>query len=527
MSYGDLLQRAERILGGLCAVGLVPSEKVILQLVGNDEILEAFWACVLGGFVPVIAAVPKAYQSSDRDFQKLCRVSEALDGPWVILSSIQDSTELARELDAGKLIKLESLRNHEADRRHHAAQPEDVAFFSLTSGSTGTPKSVMLTHRCVLQRAAGVNQLCGWALHDVVINWLPLDHIGSISDWHLRCVPTGCTMVYVPKEYVLAKPLRWLDLIDRFRGTHSWAPNFAYSLVNRALEENHDRTWDLSCLKTLLSAGESVSLNVVDRFLEQLAPHRLKKSVIRPAFGMAETGSGITYFQPSESTTLRFFNVDRNSLDGQLEMLEAGHPDAIQFISLGPPISGVTIKIVDENGDTLPEQRIGRLYIQGDAVSAGYFQDEVATRAVFRDDGWFDSGDLAFLSEGELIITGRAKESLIVNGANFYNSEIEAAVQEVAGVSVSLCAACAVRPETTAAEKLAIFFHTPASEDSPLRDLLGSIRKTLRAPTRLEARLSAARCQGRYSQIADRETSALPIDRAIRAGRIYPRSPTR
>jgi acyl transferase domain-containing protein/acyl-CoA synthetase (AMP-forming)/AMP-acid ligase II/acyl carrier protein/precorrin-6B methylase 2 len=479
LSYGELLRRGERILGGLRAAGLMPGEKVILQLIGNDEILETFWGCVLGGFVPVIAAVPKAYHNSDRDFQQLCRVWEALDRPWVILSAMRNPIELASELDPAKLIKLESLRNHEPDGQHHVAQPEDVAFFNLTSGSTGTPKSVMLTHRCILQRAAGVNQLCGWGADDVVINWLPLDHIGSISDWHLRCVPTGCTMVYVPKEYVLAKPLRWLDLIDRFRGTHSWAPNFAYSLVSRALEKNHDRTWDLSCLKTLLSAGESVSLNVVDRFLEQLAPYRLKKSVIQPAFGMAETGSGITYFQPTDQSTLRFFNVDRNSLDGQLVMLEAGHPDAIPFISLGPPISGVTIKIVDEHGATLPEQRIGRLYIHGDAVSAGYYQDEAATRAVFRDDGWFDSGDLAFLSEGELIVTGRAKESLIVNGANFYNSEIEAAVQEVAGVSASFCAACAVLPESTAAEKLAIFFHAAASEDSHLRDLLGNIRKTL------------------------------------------------
>jgi acyl-CoA synthetase (AMP-forming)/AMP-acid ligase II len=212
LSYSELLRRAERILGGLRAAGVMPGEKVILQLVANEEILEAFWGCVLGGFVPVIAPVPKTYHSSDRDFRQLCLVWEALDRPRVVISMTQKPTELASELDAGKLIKLEWLRNHEPDDQHHAARPEDVAFFNLTSGSTGTPKSVMLTHRCILERAAGVNQLCAWGANDVVVNWLPLDHIGSISDWHLRCVPTGCTMVYVPKEYVLAKPLRWLDL---------------------------------------------------------------------------------------------------------------------------------------------------------------------------------------------------------------------------------------------------------------------------------------------------------------------------
>ncbi|HWI20961.1 MAG TPA: beta-ketoacyl synthase N-terminal-like domain-containing protein, partial [Vicinamibacterales bacterium] len=479
LSYRDLLQRAQRILGGLRAAGLATGDRVILQLSANDDILEAFWGCVLGGFVPVIAAVPKAYEKSEREFQQLCRVWQKIDRPWMILPSGQVPADLAREIDAAKLLALDALRTHAIDDRHHAARPEDVAFFSLTSGSTGTPKSVMLTHRCVLQRAAGVNQLCDWGSGDVVINWLPLDHIGSISDWHLRCVPTGCTLVYVAKEYVLAKPLRWLDLIDRFRGTHSWAPNFAYSLVNRALDKGHDRSWDLSCLKTLLSAGESVSADVVDKFLDALAPHQMRRTVIWPAYGMAETGSGITYYRPTEAEPTRIFNVDRSSLDGQLVLRESGHPYAIPFVSLGPPIPGVTLKIVGKQGETLPEQRIGQLYISGDAVSAGYFLDETATKAVFRDDGWFDSGDLAFLSGGELVITGRAKESLIVNGANFYNSEIESAVEEVAGVTPSFCAACAVRPNAAAAESVAIFFHTPVTDDAHLKELLGNIRNTL------------------------------------------------
>lgn len=479
LSYRELLQRAQRILGGLRAAGLATGDRVILQLSANDDILEAFWGCVLGGFVPVVAAVPKAYETSEREFQQLCRVWEKIDRPWMILPSGQVPADLARAIDPARLLTLDALRTHAVDDRHHAARPEDVAFFSLTSGSTGTPKSVMLTHRSVLQRAAGVNQLCDWGGDDVVINWLPLDHIGSISDWHLRCVPTGCTLVYVAKEYVLAKPLRWLDLVDRFRGTHSWAPNFAYSLVNRALDKGHDRSWDLSCLKTLLSAGESVSADVVDTFLDALAPHQMRRTVIRPAYGMAETGSGITYFLPTDAEPTRIFNVDRQSLDGQLMMREAGHPNAIPFVSLGRPIPGVTLKIVGKQGETLTEQRIGQLYISGDAVSAGYFRDETATSAVFRHDGWFDSGDLAFLSDGELVITGRAKDSLIVNGANFYNSEIESAVEEVPGVSPSFSAACAVRPNAAAAESVAIFFHTPVTDDAHLRDLLGNIRNTL------------------------------------------------
>ena len=145
-------------------------------------------------------------------------------------------------------------------------------------------------------------------------------------------------------------------------------------------------------------------------------------------------------------------------------------------------------------------------------MSAGYFRDEAATKAVFRDDGWFDSGDLAFLSGGELVITGRAKESLIVNGANFYNSEIEAAVEEVPGVTPSFCAACAVRPNAVANESVAIFFHTPVTDEAHLRDLIGNIRNTLARKLGPEAGLPAAGDQGRDSEVADREVAAFAVE---------------
>ena len=121
------------------------------------------------------------------------------------------------------------------------------------------PKAVALTHRNLLARARGANALCRHSSSDVILNWLPFDHIGSISDWHLRCIALGCTLVYAPKDYVLGRPLRWLELLHHYHVTHSWAPNFAYSLVSAALKGERRRAFDLSCVKTLLTAGESVT----------------------------------------------------------------------------------------------------------------------------------------------------------------------------------------------------------------------------------------------------------------------------
>jgi acyl-CoA synthetase (AMP-forming)/AMP-acid ligase II len=330
----------------------------------------------------------------------------------------------------------------------------------LSSGSTGLPKAVMLTHRNILARARGTSALCRQSANDVILNWLPFDHIGSISDWHLRCVELGCKVVYAPKEYVLGGPLRWLDLIDRHRVTHSWAPNFAYSLVNAALKSEQHREWDLSSVQMLLTAGESITRATIREFLDSLAPFGLQASAVQTAFGMAELGSGVTYHQPGAGNSLTFHHVDRNSLGGPLEPADPNASNCVSFASLGPVIPGISMRIVDDEQHVVPEATTGRVQFSGDAVSPGYYNNPEAN-AVFLADGWFDTGDVGFISGGELVLTGRADAGITINGANFYNNEIEAAVEQVIGVTASFTAACAVRPSDNESQKLAVFFTRP------------------------------------------------------------------
>jgi len=477
-SYADLLQIAERILAGLRQQGLQPQDKVILQLTANQDILAAFWGCVLGGFIPVIAAIPTLYSETNRPLEQLVQVWKLLDKPLILTSSTIKTA--MQTLPAGHLLNTAIIQTIDTlkqfpDTQHYEAQPDDPAFFNLTSGSTGTPKCIILTHRNILSRARGTNQLNQHHSDDTILNWLPFDHIGSLSDWHLRCMDLGCQLVYVPKEMILSNPLNWLDLLDKYRITHSWAPNFAYALINEHIQRTTGKKWDLSTVKSLLTAGESVSLKVVENFLANLTTYGLKNTVIQPAFGMAEMGSGTTYFQPTPALPLKFHIVDRDSLQGSLAPVTVNHPNHITFISLGPPIPGITIRIVDNNNQLLPENTIGHFHVKGEAVTAGYYKNPEANQ-VFLADGWFDTGDLGFIADGELVITGRAKESLIINGANFYNSEIEAVIEEIKGISVSYTAACAVRPQGSVDEKLALFFHTPIEDDERLLALLKQIQ---------------------------------------------------
>jgi non-ribosomal peptide synthetase component F len=291
-SLADLLQSAKRILGGLLASGLEPGCRVVLQLDSNAELLASFWACLLGGCPPVIVPVPPSYVEPNRGSDQLAHVVTSLDRPWLVTnqSRVADLTAWIgeRRLACAEVLAFEPLQTFSPSERVHRPKPSDTAFFSTSSGSTGQPKCVGLTHRGLIDRAAGTNQLCEHSRGDVILNWLPLDHIGSISDWHLRCLLVGCRMVYVPKEFVISEPMRWLDLIHAHRITHSWAPNFAYSLIRDALAKQPAAAlvgrWDLSCVVGLLTAGEAVSPKVVSEFLALLKPFGFAETAIRPAF---------------------------------------------------------------------------------------------------------------------------------------------------------------------------------------------------------------------------------------------------
>jgi amino acid adenylation domain-containing protein len=485
-SYATLLAKAESILAGLRRAGLRPGDKVIVQLQHNEAILPAFWGCLLGGFIPLIMTPPPSDREANNDLDRLAYVYRHLQGPFILVDAAR--RESLGDLSTACGIALEhilfadELRACAPDSRHHDGRPDDTAFLTLTSGSTGAPKCIELSHHSLIARALGANQANGHRADDVILNWLPFDHIGSISDWHVRCVILGCRLVYAPKEHVLGYPLNWLALIHRYRVTHGWAPNFAYGLILDALEnqQGHD-DWDLSCVKALLSAGEAVSPAIVAAFLAGLAGFGFSSHAIRPAFGMAEMGSGVTYFQAGAEHPLRFHTLDRASLDVGKGVIAvaASHPNAVNLTSLGPPIPGVALRIVDAHGQLLPMNTVGHFQVKGAAVSSGYYADPEATAQAFLDDGWFDTGDLGFLADGELVISGRAKEVIIINGANFANAEIEAVAEHVPGVAVSFTAACAVRMPGSAAEELAIFFCLAEAGGNTLTAVLPALRETL------------------------------------------------
>ena len=460
-SYGELLDEALRIATGLRAAGVAPGDFVLLQLERSEDFIAGLWGCIVAGAVPAPVAVAPTFSHATSALQKLLNAARLLERCAVLATgaALDGLRTLSPKLGAPdwSVLDLEALRAHPAAPAPMPRTASDVAVLLLTSGSTGQPKGVPLTHRNLLAMAAGTIQACGFDETEVTLNWMALDHAGAVSFLGTMAVELGCTQIHVPTGYILQDPLRWLDLIDRHRATISWAPNFAFSLLLDRAETLARRTWDLRCMRFLVNAGEPVVARTARNFIRLLQRHGLPVDALRPAFGMSETCSGITWS--------RGFTLEHTT-------------DEQSFVDLGPCIAGAEMRIVDDQGAVLRDGETGLLQLRGPSLFSGYYRNAAENAEVFRD-GWFTTGDLAYLRSGCLHISGRRKDVIIINGVNFHCHEIESVAEQVAGVRKTFTAACSVRAAEAQTDQLALFFSPESGDRAALEPIARAIRSKL------------------------------------------------
>ncbi len=461
-THADLLERARRACRGLISHGLRPGDKALLQIEAGPEFVALFWGCVLAGIVPVPMSVSAASDDTDAAIRKLHTSWQVLGRPKVLATGSSVPTLRnsfpADDAFASDLVSIDGWFDEAAPDPAFEPAPDAVAVLLLTSGSSGVPKAVPLSHRNVLAYAYGAAQSNGFTRADVSLNWLPLDHVGGLVMFHVRDVVMRCTHIHVPTEMILRSPLRWMDLVDHYRATLTWAPNFAFALVNQQAPAMAGRAWDLTCLRCILNGGEMIMGATARRFLELLAPFGLPETAMVPIWGMSETSSGVTFSH-------RFRRETGLDVDTPVEV--------------GAPIPGVALRIVDTQNLLLAEGETGKVQVRGSPVTAGYLDAQGIDRSAFTPDGWLRTGDLGMLQDGQLTITGRAKDVIIVNGVKFSCHEIEAVVETVSGVEMSFTAACAVRQPGDQTDQLALFLVTPLTRGGEQRDLVDRIRFAL------------------------------------------------
>ena len=439
LDYMTLRSEAMQILAGLRRLGMQPGQPLILQLDRVDEFLPVFWAAQFGGFLPAPLAVPFAYDAAGAACARLEAAWLHLDRPLIVAGSSNAAglAGFAAGRSGCRAVPIIELRSDNAEHRVHQPAPDDPALLLFTSGSTGAAKAVIQTHRALIARSYGTIAQHGFGPADKSFNWFPLDHVGGLVMFHLLDTCALATQVHAPTSWVLQDPLRWLDVLENHAITVTWAPNFAFGLVNARREDIARQHWNLSRVRHILNGGEAIVARTAREFLTLLAPHALRPDAMFPAWGMSETCSGVTYSDR--------FRCDTAS-------------DTDPFVEVGRPIPGFAIRIVDAAGSVLPEHEIGQLEVSGPMVTCGYYQNPELNETTFTADGWFRTGDNGFLADGRLTVTGRDKDEIIAHGVNHHCHEIEKTVEEVAGVDPSFAAAIGIRESGSDTDQLIVFF---------------------------------------------------------------------
>ncbi|MCM2329334.1 MAG: AMP-binding protein [Lysobacter sp.] len=462
ITYRDLKRQADLVASGLQRRGLERGRTVAIMLPTSPEYFHAYLGILVAGGVPVPIYPPARMSQLEEHVRRHAGILG--NAQATILVTVPEARAVARLLEArvpglDQVVTVASLveGGGEPDRVTIAA--EDIAFIQYTSGSTGDPKGVVLTHANLLANVRGIGRVIDLKPADVFVSWLPLYHdMGLICAW-LTCLYFANPLVVMSPLAFLARPERWLLAIQRFRGTISAAPNFAYELCVKRIDPASIEGLDLSSWRLAANGAEPVVPETLRRFTGKFAPYGFSPGAMTPVYGLAECTVGL--LSPPLGRGPRIDRVRREpfSLEGRAEPADEGDGNALQFVSCGRPLPGHDVRIVDALGAEVEERVEGRFEFRGPSATSGYYRNPEQTRRLF-DGEWLDSGDRAYIADGEVYLTGREKDIVIRSGRNLYPHEVENAVGVVPGVRRGCVAAFGSPDPNHGTERLVVLAET-------------------------------------------------------------------
>jgi acyl-CoA synthetase (AMP-forming)/AMP-acid ligase II/acyl carrier protein len=465
VSFGELYERALGILHHLQRLGARRGDKLILLLGANEPFLDAFWAALLGGIIPV----PVALGISDEHRHKLLRIVRKLGEPFLYTEkkALERIAAFAGSVGEERLFAGLRKRTFVVDELDDIsrsgsiarAQPNDIAFIQFSSGSTSEPKGVVLTHGNILANFRGAAQVARFAENDVSLSWMPLTHDMGLVGFHLFMFASRSHAHFMPTELFVRRPLLWLTLATKIRATILCSPNFGYRHYLKVLSERAvaDLGLDLSTVRLIFNGAEPISLDLCEEFLNRLAPAQLSRQSMYPVYGLAEASLAVSF--PSLGTEVQSISLNRHhmAVGGAPRFVTRADADAVSLVGVGRPIPYCQLRVAGDNDVPRPDGQIGHLHISGENVTRGYFENPEANAAALTEDGWLRTGDLGLMHEGILYISGREKEIIFVNGQNYYPHDLEAIAQRAQGLDLGKVVAAGVRRPAAQTDELVVF----------------------------------------------------------------------
>jgi fatty-acyl-CoA synthase len=473
-SFAEVANETRRIGACLRAMDLSKGDRLALVLASPENFVLSFLGAVSAGVMPVPMYPPLALGRLDNYIDRaagILRVSgaKALLTTGDLLNVL--NPVLARVPTLKKILDIETLRRINAPAMESVAtHPDEPCFLQFTSGSTSAPRGVVVTHRNLIANSKAIMKSVEINPDlDRAVSWLPLYHDMGLIGFVIVTLIAQIPVVFIPTIAFVKHPGIWMETVHKYRGTITFGPNFAFDLAAKRAARN-GKNLDLSCLRVLGCGAEPINPKTMESFLAAFTPLGLNANALMPCYGMAEATLAIAFDHLHRP--VRKLVINRHAYESRNVALPIKPDDKaidpkhrFELVSCGRTFPGHEIKILDDKGNALPEGQVGEIVFKGPSVTPGYFRNPEASRQLLKG-GWLHTGDLGFIMNGDLYISGRQKDLVIINGKNYPPQAIEWVVEEIAGIRKGSVVAFSVEGDST--EKLIIIAETTMTENADL-----------------------------------------------------------
>ncbi|WP_010542837.1 fatty acyl-AMP ligase [Sphingomonas elodea] len=446
----DALEQARRLI----AAGIQPQDRIALIAETGPEFAAIFFGVIYAGAWPVPLPLPTSFGGAQSYIDQLRVQLESCDPMLLIYPPEIGSmcAEAARITEVNGIDWAAFSERAAPETVLPQAKSDDIAYLQYSSGSTRFPHGVAITHHALLNNLAAHSHGMELVEADRCVSWLPWYHDMGLVGCFLSPVANQVSTDYMKTEDFARRPLAWLDLISRNPGNSiSYSPTFGYDICARRMssQTKASERFDLSRWRLAGNGADMIRPDVMQRFVDAFADAGFKATAFLPSYGLAEATLAVSIMPPGEGIVVEL--VEETQLSGGTA--RADRPQRYRaVVNCGKPVRDMTVEIREEDGTPLPEKAIGKVWCKGPSVMVGYFRDEAATEACMVD-GWLDTGDMGYMSDGYIYIVGRAKDMIIVNGKNHWPQDIEWAVEQLPGFKQGDIAAFAIT--------------TPGGEETP------------------------------------------------------------
>lgn len=460
INYGDLLSEACSLANGLIAKGIQINDTIAIMLPTSADFFSSFFGALLAGAIPVPIYPPfKASKIEEYIIREAKILSNAEVRCLITFTAAEKLSKLLKsQIESLKLITtVKQLRSNNTSLPNRYCDENSIALIQYTSGSTGDPKGVLLLNKNILSNIRLMGKSLNIQPTDTVVSWLPLYHDMGLLSW-IGSLYFGIPITIMSPLTFLNRPYQWLWAIHYHQGTISASPNFGYELCIKKIEEEDIVGLDLSSWRLALNGAETINPKTPLRFYQKFKKYHFHKKAILPVYGLAENTVGLTV--PDINKPYKVDKISKQNFEnaGLADPAKNDEP-YLEFISEGQVIPEHDIRIVNFEDDLMAERHIGSIQFQGPSAMQGYYRNPKATKKAYHN-GWWDTGDLGYLADNELFVTGRKKDLIIKAGRNLYPEMFEAIVASVNGIRQGCIIAFGVINQTLGTEKVVIVSET-------------------------------------------------------------------